>query len=153
MSPSPPRGRRFPDRNSLQVCVLERHMRRTSPVRLALAAALALSATAQAKSFTVSQSGNHPAIAVDAAGTAHVVWDQVDKPDADDATSTTYYCKVPRGATSCAKGSTRTFSPAAGDQDFAGPRVFLTGASNVVVVLTRCCTPETATDGQSYTTR
>jgi hypothetical protein len=128
-------------------------MRRALALIPAFAATLALSAGAQAKGFTVSQAGNHPAIAVDASGTAHVVWDQVDKPDADDATSTTYYCKVPRNATGCAKGSTRTFSPATGDQDFAGPRVFLTGGSNVVVVLTRCCTPETATDGQTYTTR
>src|SRR3954454_14953096 len=108
-------------------------MSRASGTVFALAAALALPAGALAKTFTVSNAGNHPSVAVDASGTAHVVWDVVDRPDADDATSTTYYCKVPRGATSCAKGSTRTFSPAAGEQDFAGPRVFLTGASNVVV--------------------
>jgi len=128
-------------------------MRRAISLPIACAAVLLLGAPAHAKSFTVSQHGNHPSVAVDGTGTAHVVWDQVDLPDSDDATSATHYCRIPRSAKGCLKGSERTFSPAPGDQDFAGPRVFLTGGKNVVVVFTRCCTGDTASDGQSYTTR
>lgn len=128
-------------------------MLRRSPLPLVLACLCAVAAPAHAGKFTVSRTGNHPAVAVDASGTTHVVWDSVDSPDADDATSTTIYCKVPRKARGCSAGSVRRFAPVPGDQDFAGPRVVLTGGRNVVIVFTRCCSEETAADGQAYTTR
>lgn len=115
---------------------------------LALLAALAAAAPAAARPFTLSTAGNKPSVAVDASGTAHVVWDAV----AADNTSTTYYCRVARNGAKCLPGSERTFAPVAGDQDFAGPRVYLRG-KNVLVVTSRCCTSADAPDGSSYGTR
>src|SRR3712207_3233641 len=102
---------------------------------LALLATLAAASPAAARSFLVTKTGNTPSLAVDAAGTAHVGWGSV-----SGETSTTHYCRVPRKAAKCAAGSEKTFAPQVGDQDFGGPRVFLTGANGVLVVTTRCCT-------------
>ena len=84
---------------------------------LPLLALLVFAAPAHATRFAVTTHGTLPAVAVDAAGTAHVVWDSL---DAKTGTSQTTYCRVPRAATGCAPGSTKTFSPVSGDQDFAG---------------------------------
>jgi hypothetical protein len=125
-----------------------------SPARampLALLAALAATTgSAAAKPFVVSSAGNKPSVAVDGAGTAHVVWDSV----AADDTSTTHYCRVARNGTKCLAGTERTFSPVPGDQDFGGPRVYLTGGGGkgILVVTSRCCTSADAPDGSVYGT-
>lgn len=113
------------------------------------ALALTLAAPAGARQFTLTAKGNKPSVAVDPSGTAHVVWDSV----AADNTSTTHYCRVARTGAGCQPDSERTFSPVPGDQDFGGPRVYLTGGQNVLVVTSRCCTSTDAPDGASYGTR
>lgn len=122
-------------------------MPRFCAVPLILLAALLAAGPAGARSFTVSKSGNNPSLAVDPAGTAHIVWDTVTASGA----STTHYCRVPRSAAGCASGSARTFAPEAGNQDFAGPRVYVQGGGKrVVIVTSRCCTSADAPDGLSY---
>lgn len=116
---------------------------------LSLLAALVMAGPAAAKAFTVSKAGNKPSVAVDASGTAHVAWDAV----AADNTSTTHYCRVARNGAKCLPGSERTFAPVAGDQDFGGPRVYLTGGKNVVVVTSRCCTSVQGPDGEFHGSR
>lgn len=124
-------------------------MSRFCAVPLVLLAALLAAGPAASRSFTVSKTGNKPGLAVEPAGTAHVVWDTVAK----DGTSTTNYCRVPRNAPTCANGSLRTFAPLAGAQDFAGPRVYVQGGGKrVVIVTSRCCTSADAPDGQVYGT-
>ncbi|MCW2966305.1 MAG: exo-alpha-sialidase [Solirubrobacteraceae bacterium] len=108
--------------------------------------ALACAGPAAAKPFVVSTAGDRPSVAVDSSGAADVVWDSVDQAS---QTSTTHFCRVPRNAASCASGSQRTFAPIAGDRDFAGPRVFVSG-KRVVIVTSRCCSDATGPDGQSY---
>jgi hypothetical protein len=120
---------------------------RAAPI--ALLAALAAAGPAAARPFTLSTAGNKPSVAVDASGTAHAVWDSV----AADNTSATHYCRVARNAAKCLAGSERTFTPVTGDQDFGGPRVYLTGGNSVLVVSNRCCTSTDAPDGQAYGTR
>ncbi|MCW2990060.1 MAG: exo-alpha-sialidase [Solirubrobacterales bacterium] len=124
-------------------------MSRICAAPLLLLAVLAVASPAAGRSFVVSKAGNKPAVAVDAAGTAHVVWDSVGA----DNTSTTHYCRVARNGAKCLSGTERTFAPVVGDQDFGGPRVFLSGAKGVVVVTSRCCTSEQAPDGTFYGSR
>jgi hypothetical protein len=116
---------------------------------LTVLAALAVAAPAAARSFTLTTHGNKPSVAVDAAGTAHVAWDEVD----NDNTSTTHYCRVARNGARCLPGTERTFSPVPGDQDFGGPRVYLPSKGAVLVVTSRCCTSADAPDGAVYGTR
>lgn len=115
----------------------------------ALVLSLAAAGPAAAKPFLVSTSGNKPSIGVDLQGTTHIAWDSV----ASDNTSTTHYCRVPRGAIKCQAGSERTFAPVAGDQDFGGPRLFLTGPRNVLIVTARCCTAEQGADQEFHESR
>lgn len=114
---------------------------------LACLAALAAAGPAAAKPFLLTTSGNKPSVVVDASGTAHAVWDSV-----SGSTSTTHYCRVPRNATKCLAGSERTFSPVLGDQDFGGPRVYITGGGGkgLLVVTSRCCTETQGPDGTIY---
>jgi hypothetical protein len=124
-------------------------MLRLRTVSLALVAAFAFAGDAGARAFLVTKAGNAPAVAVDAAGTAHVAWDTV----AGDNTSTTHYCKVPRTAATCAKGTEKTFAPAITDQDFSGPRVYVPGGGKrVIIVTSRCCTAANGPDGNAYDT-
>ena len=123
-------------------------MSRSSILALALLAPLATAGPAAARSFVVSKTGNKPAVAVDAKGVAHVVWDTQ-----SGDTSTTRYCKVPRAAGKCAPGTEREFRPVEGDQDFGGPRVYLTGGQGVLVVTTRCCSSTQAPDGTFHSER
>lgn len=116
---------------------------------LGLLAALAAAAPAAARPFTVSTAGNSPSVAVDAAGTAHVAWDTLGA----DETSTTHYCRVARNGAKCLNGTERSFTPAAGDRDFGGPRVFLPGGRKVLIATSRCCTSEQGPDGQFHGTR
>jgi hypothetical protein len=124
-------------------------MPRTSAALVVVLAALAASASAGARPFVVSTGGNKPAVAVDLSGTTHIVWDSV----ARDNTSTTHYCRVARNGSACLAGSPRSFVPAPGDQDFGGPRVFLTGRRDVLVVTTRCCTSTEGPDQALHGTR
>src|SRR4051794_13733216 len=111
-----------------------------APVLLAL---LLCAAPAHAAHFVVTQHGDAPAVAVDDAAGAHVVWGALDAPT---RASTTWYCRVPRHATSCAKGSAHAFTPVRGAQDFSHqPRVFVAGRT-VTIVFSRCCKGTTAPD-------
>lgn len=124
-------------------------MRRISAVPLAVLALLVTTAPAAARPFFVSVDGNKPAVAADLAGTTHIVWDSV----AADHTSTTHYCRVARTGSTCLPGTSRFFTPAAGDQDFGGPRIFLTGPRDVLLVTTRCCTSVEGPDQTTHGTR
>lgn len=116
---------------------------------LVVLASLAATGSAGAKPFVVSTSGNKPSVAVDLQGTTHIAWDSV----SSDNTSTTHYCRVPRGAIRCAAGSERMFTPVTGDQDFGGPRLFLIGPKNVLVVTARCCTGDVGADQEFHESR
>src|SRR3954463_13979773 len=78
-------------------------------------------------------SGTTPDVAVDAAGTAHAVWDR--------APSSIVYCQVPRGATRCAGTPVSITAPLSAVDGSA--HVFLPGGSTVLVTTTRCCPFET----------
>ena len=125
-------------------------MPRWIPLLAAALVTAVIAPGASAAKFTISKSGNRPAVALDANGTAHVVWDAI-APGGQ--TSITHYCRVPRKAKQCQAGSERTFTPVTGDQDFAGPHVFLDASGGVVLVTTRCCTPVLGPDDTEYDTR
>jgi len=111
-------------------------------LRLAAAFAAAISllvlagparAQAAGTAFTAG-TGQHPDVAVDAAGTAHVVWLQP-----SGSTNVVAYCRVPRGQRACT--GTQTF--ALDLEDITGrPWVFVNGAT-VTIVDHRCCNDET----------
>jgi hypothetical protein len=76
-------------------------------------------------------------VAVDAAGTGHFTWTA-----GPFQAAVTHYCRVPRGGTSCAPGSERTFQPVNrfnettnSSEAGGGPHV-LTGAGGAVIVIT-----------------
>lgn len=81
-----------------------------------------------------SAAAEHPAIAVDDNGTAHIAWNESAGIPGDD---TLVYCRVPRGAKACAL--TRTI--ALPKTDFNGPQVVLTRGGEIVLVSGRCCFP------------
>ena len=86
--------------------------------------------------FTVSADGDYPGIAVDAAGRAHVAFNnRTTTPDRAG------YCRVPRGATGCS--DLKSFGPEGDDPDtlFASAQVF-ERAGTVDVLSYRCCGPE-----------
>jgi hypothetical protein len=102
---------------------------------------LACASTAQAGVVFTVAPGASPDVAVDAAGTAHVVWQR--DPDG------ILYCQVRRGATACTSTPVRLtapLSPVGG-----ASHVFLGGGSTVMLSVTRCCPVEidlyTSTDG------
>jgi hypothetical protein len=106
---------------------------------LALVAAPAWAATP----FQLVANGANPNVAVDSAGTAHVVWD-VDV--AGDAPHATHYCRILPGHHGCAAGTERVFAPNPSccvhirDQA-VGPQMLL-APGRVIVVTSRCC-PQT----------
>ena len=118
----------------------------TTAVVLTCAATAAPGAATAATPFELTSSGGRPQVAVDAAGNGHFVWDQGSSAGPD----VTHYCRVPPGGTACAASS--QFVPAAADpnnnEDFDGPRVFVSG-SIVVVMTHRCCGgfPPAGSDG------
>lgn len=115
------------------------HRRRASfavCVALAAAIALAVAPSALAAVFPLSSDprAEHPAIAVDDAGTAHVAWTLSAGIPADDQL---IYCRVPRGAKACEL----THAIALPRTDFTGPRVVLGRSGAVILVSGRCCFP------------
>ena len=97
----------------------------------ATAATLALAAPAPAATSFVVGSGNKPHVAVDAAGTAHVVWDeQAPFP----ATDPLHYCRIPRGQQAC-EGGVRTFTII--DEAIAPAQVLIPGPNQVQVLAFR----------------
>jgi hypothetical protein len=108
----------------------------------ALGAALALAPAAYGGSFGVSEgpqpfqvgTGAHPDVAVDAAGTAHVVWNEdsgsVPTPDP------LHYCRVPRGSTAC-DNSIVLGPPLEGIGRTS--YVFAPSAGRVLIETYRCC--------------
>src|SRR3954452_3601994 len=103
-------------------------------VRAIGALALALAACAPGAQagvpFTVAP-GASPDVAVDAAGTAHVVWYAADA---------LKYCQVRRGATSCSSAPLTLSAPLSPEPGSA--HVFLVGGSNELLSTTRCCPVE-----------
>ena len=83
-----------------------------------------ITGTAAAAPFTLA-AGSHPDIAVADDGTAHIVFRNAD--------NNVVYCRLPRGATTCAASSTLTYT---GSPESATPFVRLAG-SEVVIIETR----------------
>jgi hypothetical protein len=94
--------------------------------------ALLLPATAGAKPLTLNGAGSDPHIAVDEAGTGHVVWNDSGG-DGDDVLR---YCRLPRGASKCAKQQAFGLP----GRDFEGPRA-LYADGLLTIVDNRCCFP------------
>lgn len=93
------------------------------------------------KSFQVG-TGAFPDVAVDAAGTGHVVWNE------DSGSASTpdplHYCQVPRGATACS--SEQVLSPpleGIGRTTY----VFAPGGGRVLIETYRCCTSDPGVTG------
>ena len=83
--------------------------------------------------------GEDPSLLVDAAGTAHIVWNQPVAGNADEL----HYCRLPRGARACTNSSvlqiTEPDSPGNGAQtnnDTEGPRALAVG-NELLVLSTR----------------
>ena len=109
---------------------------------MALFCVLALHVTsAFADAFTIAN-GAQPSVAVDAEGTAHVVWNQV---TSDTQADVLHYCQVPRGATSCQHE--QTFVPPERDpqynKEFGRARVVLPGPDQVEILTSRYPDPVT----------
>jgi hypothetical protein len=118
----------------------------------AAALALALATPAAAQPFQLTPTGGEPDVAVDAGGTAHVVWHQPSSEGSD----ITVYCQLPRGATVCSRF--HDLIPAGERNDFAGPRVVLAPDGRIVVVTSRCCNEEvwrfvSSDGGQTFDSR
>ncbi len=113
-------------------------MRRPVPIVVllaiaALAAAIALptSAAARAYQLTTDPGANFPDIAVDEAGTAHVVWTSNGPEFEDDVL---VYCRVPRGARSCESSQTFALPGSIGH-----PWVNILDNGEIVLTSERCC--------------
>jgi hypothetical protein len=89
--------------------------------------------TPAAQPFSVG-TGEFPDMAVDAAGTAHVVWNQ--DSGSSGTTDPIHYCRVPRGATAC---SAETVLSAPLDTTGRTTYVFAPSAGRVIVESFRCC--------------
>jgi hypothetical protein len=76
-------------------------------------------------------SGGKPAIAVDSAGTAYVVWPQ--SPASGQVAKTLDYCVLPAGASSCAQQGTLTPGPSDSADINGAPSVVVDGSDVVVV--------------------
>ena len=102
---------------------------------LGVAAAIPASALALSGPYTIG-SGNFPAIAVDGAGTAYVVWQGYDASNQPDGQ--VLYCMIPDGATACAH--TGVLATGAGSTNFAPgaatPRVVISGGTVAVLAHT-----------------
>jgi len=85
--------------------------------------------------FDVTTNGEQPDIAVDAEGTAHIVWNEAVSGGAD----VTHYCRVPRRAKKCAVE--HKLVPVESEPQFntdtAGPKVVLFGSEQVAVLTFR----------------
>ena len=66
--------------------------------------------------------GKAPDVLVDAAGTAHIVWNEEVPAGGSDVT---HYCRIPRGATACDNPSGTPFPPISApySADFDGPKL------------------------------
>jgi hypothetical protein len=91
---------------------------------------LGAASAASADSFVIGQ-GRHPQVAVDAAGTAYVVWNR----QMSGGGRAVDLCRLPRGATTCAVRTELTPEFDA----FSSPYVFLPAPGVVQVVTNRCC--------------
>jgi hypothetical protein len=78
--------------------------------------------------------GNQPDIAVDGAGTAHVVWSE--NTGGADAPDLIHYCRVPRGATACSPAETLN---APLNSTGRTTYVFVPEAGHVIIESYRCC--------------
>src|SRR5438874_8072817 len=106
-------------------------------VRLVPAMALALlllAPAARGESLSPFTAGNgaHPDVAVDSAGTGHIVWDE-SIPGADDLL---HYCQVPAGGSACSVQVTlHPPEEAIGRSSY----VFAASPSTIYIVSFRCC--------------
>ncbi len=100
---------------------------------------LAMTGSASAATSFRIGTGNQPSVAVDAAGTGHIAWDEnrtFPTPD------TLHYCRVPRGQTACA-GGVRSFTlPLETTQP---AQVLIPAAGRVQLLGIRCCGPQEGT--------
>ncbi len=112
-----------------------RGMRFAVVVVALMVAALGASAAQAGGLLRLADEGDRPNVAVDSAGTAHVVWNG----KAADGDLETHYCRLPRGRTSCASDVVLPI-PRREGTTFAsldGPHVFTTGPSGVIVATYR----------------
>jgi hypothetical protein len=111
-------------------------------VAAALALAAAASPAGAAKEFVLDGGANakDPAVAVDADGVAHIVWNERRPAEPSDVL---HYCRVPRNGRSCQHKLTFTTPPipngTSNATDFPGPKVFAPGDGRVVIATSRCC--------------
>jgi hypothetical protein len=105
---------------------------------LAVGAALAFAPAAGAATPVVIGSGSFPDVAVDPAGSTHIVWDEHDGGATGD---TIGYCRGPRSGVDggCA---IQTVIDAPADAIGRSTYVFAPTADRVVIVSHRCCTPD-----------
>jgi hypothetical protein len=111
-------------------------MQNPTPAFLAVAVLLALPQAAGAAAPFDVGSGNHPDVAVDSSGTAHVVWDEHDGGATGD---TIGYCQIPAGGSSCALKT--AYDPPA-DAIGRSTYVFAPSPDRIVIVTHRCCSPD-----------
>jgi hypothetical protein len=78
--------------------------------------------------------GDHPDIAVDPAGTAHVVWNEYN--GAANTPDPIHYCRIPRGTTAC---SVEKVLNAPLDSTGRNTYVFVPSAGRVIIESYRCC--------------
>src|SRR5512143_3484578 len=100
-------------------------------VLVAFALPLPESAAGAVYDLTPDPRAEHPDIAVDSAGTAHVAWNVSTGVTEDDLL---VYCRVPRGGKACA--STQTFTL---PDNAAATHVEIAPSGAVVLVSVRCC--------------
>jgi hypothetical protein len=118
-----------------------RHLGRVVAVLVFMVACLTPAAAHAAKPFTLDPSteAEYPDVAVDAEGTAHVVW-QENRPfvSGDPAASADliHYCPIPRGHRGC-QGPLTLSAPA----DSIGPdtRILIAADGTIYIVTHRCC--------------
>ena len=92
--------------------------------------------TAPVVKTVLSETGTHPDVYVDEAGTGHIVWNEGRGDDAD----ATYYCRLKRGATACDHTAVLTWDKTygAGDgpeynTDYDGPKIVRVGDQLLVL--------------------
>jgi hypothetical protein len=93
--------------------------------------ALVTTSPASGATLTLADVGRHPAIAVDDSGTGHVAWTEQVNPGDD----LLHYCRLPRGATTCAGQQVFTLA----NEQNEGPFVLLGEGGEVILVASHCC--------------
>jgi hypothetical protein len=92
-----------------------------------------VSAGPAAAAVSVLGPGQNPRVAIDAGGSGHFTWTQIQPAGGD----IFHYCRVPRGGGSCVARTTRNNT----EQNLSGGYAFLPGGPRVLLLEARCCSP------------